>query len=76
MMPVGAQMVAEVPTKVMVPVRVEAQMLVEVPTNVTIMVPVEAQEHRRRCQWRHRWWRSCRQKWRCWCQPVEAQEHR
>jgi hypothetical protein len=39
-------MVAEVPTKVMVPVRVEAQMLAEVPTNVTMMVPVEAQEHR------------------------------
>jgi hypothetical protein len=39
-------MVAEEPTKVMVPVRVEAQMVAEEPTKVTVLVPVEAQDHR------------------------------
>jgi hypothetical protein len=39
-------MVAEEPTKVVVPVTVEAQMVADVPTKVTMLVPVEAQEHR------------------------------
>jgi hypothetical protein len=51
-----------VPVKVMVPVPVEAQMVADVPTKVTVLVPVEAQEHRWRCQWKHRWWRKCRRK--------------